>query len=315
MPAIWRLHLKPGARQVDPGEFCIRQGVLGVGWAVEPDTDDLDWDTYYRRATDQYYNQGDKGWWPALNALKNTAGVGDLCWTRKANGKYWLGKITGEWQYRNPPEFKMADIVNLRIAELYEVGNLQGVPGGVLNSFRRGRTLQKIVDEGIELYSMFLFNALSSRREFRLPPKDIDLFTLLSPSECEDVVGVYLQIEGCILFPSTCKADTRDFEFVLKRKTGCHLAVQVKQGGEVIHRDAPQYGDFDGEVFLFQTRDLYDGRASANVHCLKSSDMMRFCLDQLSLMPPNIVRWVEIWRSLTSRSTSRVPSSPPAVVG
>jgi hypothetical protein len=301
MPAIWRLHLKPDDAGVDPGDFCIERRILGVGWVVEPDADNLDWDTYYSRAMETYYNRGTKGWWPALNALKNTATIGDLCWTRTSNGKYWLGKITGEWQYRNAAEFKTADIVNVRSAELYEVGNMQKVPGGVLNSFRRGRTLQRIDDEGIELYSMFLFNILSGRKEFQLPAKDIDLFGLLSPNECEDIVGIYLQlVEGGIMFPSTCKTDTKDFEFVLKRKDNkAYIAAQVKQGEEYIHLDAPAYAAFDGDVFVFQTRNFYDGSPSQNVRPLNAADIKRFCLEHLDLMPANIQRWVEVWKTLT----------------
>jgi hypothetical protein len=302
MRAVWRLHLKPSAEGVDAGDFCIRQHVLGVGWAVEPDADNLDWGTYYSRAMEEYYNQGDKGWWPTLHALKETAKIGDLCWTRTSNGKYWLGKIASEWQYRNAAEFKRAHIVNLREAELYEVGNLQEVPGGVLNSLRRGRTLQRIDDEGIALYSMFLFNKLSGKTMFELPATDLDLFGLLSPYECEDIVGIYLQVvEGAIVFPSTCKADTKDFEFVLKRKgIGSYIAVQVKQGEERIHLDAPEYAAFDGDVFVFQTRDLYLGSPGQNVRLLSAADMKRFCLDELDSMPPNIRRWVEVWKTLNS---------------
>src|ERR1022692_1209412 len=125
MATIWRLHIKTDADGVDPGVFCIEQKILGIGWAVEPDADHLDWDTYNSRGKEQYcksdthgqprlnmsdYREG-KGWWAAIHALKDKIQVNDLCWTRTRNGKYWLGRITGEWEYRNPPEFKRADLV------------------------------------------------------------------------------------------------------------------------------------------------------------------------------------------------------------
>jgi len=191
MPTIWRLHIKRKATTVDASAFCIDKRVLGIGWAVELDADNLDWDTYYSRAMKHHYeSEKDKGWWPAINALKNSVQVNDLCWTRLENGKYWLGRISGEWQYCNLPDFKRADVVNLRTAELYEVGNLQQVPGAVLNAFRPRRTLQKINGEAVKLYSMYLFNQLSRREIFPLATSgsEIDLFTLFSPSECEDIV-------------------------------------------------------------------------------------------------------------------------------
>lgn len=223
------------------------------------------------------------------------------------NGKYWLGRITGEWQYRNLPEFKRADLVNSRAAELFEVGNLQEVPGGVLNSFRPSRTLQRIKDQGIELYSAFLFNKLSGRTAFELRHAEIDLFSLLSPYECEDIVGIYLQlVEGGILFPSSCKADTKYFEFVLKRKDkNAYIAVQVKQGGACIRLDAPEYAAFDGDVFVFQTGNLFEGQPSQNVHPLDGANMKRFCLEHLDLMPANIQRWVEVWKVLRGKGVKK----------
>ena len=147
---------------------------------------------------------------------------------------------------------------------------------------------------------MFLFNGLSGKKMFELPTADVDLFGLLSPYECEDIVGIYLQVvERAILFPSTCKTDTKDFEYILKRKDNrAYVAVQVKQGGEYIHLDAPTYESFAGDVFVFQTRNLYAGPPTHNVHPLEAATMKRFCLEHLDLMPRNIQRWVEVWKTL-----------------
>lgn len=307
MFSVWRLHLKSAAESVDPGAFCIKKGVLGIGWAVEPDRDDLDWDTYQSRGMEQFCNEGVNGWWPAINALRNRMQIGDLCWTRTRTGKYWLGRISGEWKYCNLPAFRQADILNLRSAKLHEVGNLQDVPGAVVNAFRRGRTLQRIQDDGVELYSKFLFNALAREALYDLTFTDVDLFALLSPNECEDIVGIYLQTaEGAVVLPSTCKNDTKDFEFVLKRKnTGAYIAVQVKQGGEPININAPEYSTFDGDVYLFQTRNFYEGRARNNVTLLKPDDMKRFCLEHLNLMPANVQRWVAVSKQLAQRTVAK----------
>jgi hypothetical protein len=150
---------------------------------------------------------------------------------------------------------------------------------------------------------MFLFNRLSGKPKFELPTTDIDLFGLLSPHECEDIVGIYLQeSERAILFPSTCKTDTKDFEYILKRRDNrAYIAVQVKQGGERIHLDTPAYQSFDGDVFVFQTRNLYEGISTHNVHPLEPANMKSFCLEHLDLMPPYIQHWIEVWKTLTDK--------------
>jgi hypothetical protein len=116
------------------------------------------------------------------------------------------------------------------------------------------------------------------------------------------LVGVYLQTRGYILFPGTCKTDTKQFEYILRhRETGQYAAVQVKQGWTSI--DCTEYRGFNGEVFLFQTGDLYVGTPSPNVRCLKSSEMESFCLANLHLLPARIQRWVATLRKIQMRQT------------
>jgi len=114
IPTVWRLNIKTGASEgIDPRMFCINNNILGVGWPVEFDGG-VDWDTYYKLAEETYYKKGDKGWWPAVNALKNRMKVNDLCWTRDCGGIYYLGRIVGEWTYRGDLNYREADVVNIR---------------------------------------------------------------------------------------------------------------------------------------------------------------------------------------------------------
>ena len=104
MQNVWRINLKSDADEgIDSRMFCINKGILGVGWQVDCEGD-IDWETYYQRATDVYYKKGDKGWWPALNAIKNRMAINDLCWTRNLDGIYYVGRISGEWQYKGDKE-------------------------------------------------------------------------------------------------------------------------------------------------------------------------------------------------------------------
>jgi len=293
-PQVWRLHARSDAEQgIDPGEFCTTQRVAGIGWRVEPDTDHMLWDDYLRLAKERYASSN--GWWAAINAVKNRMAVGDLCWTRTRSGKYWLGRIEDDWFYRNAEAHLAADIVNIRPCRWFEVGDLYEVPGKVVNPFRASRTVQKIDSDAIRLFSMLMYNSLASEETYTLPDVRCDLFAMLCPEDCEDLVGVYLQTRGFVLFPATCKADTKQFEFVLRhRLTGRYAAVQVKQGRSSL--DCGDYTSFDGDVFLFQTADLYAGSPPPNVHCLARCDMESFCLEHLHLLPARIQRWVSIMR-------------------
>ena len=111
---IWRLTISPAAESgVDPRKFCIERNLLGVGWPVDRNAP-LAWDTYYDLGNETYYNQGDKGWWPAVNAIRNRMEVNDLCWTRDRDGNYYIGRIEGHWEYRSTDDYRDADIVNVR---------------------------------------------------------------------------------------------------------------------------------------------------------------------------------------------------------
>lgn len=189
-PDIWRLHLKTDAgKGCDPGEFCTRTGVLGFGWPVEWDGDQLNWDTYCSLAKAAYIDTGlSLGWTAAANGIHNMR-TRDLCWTRTAAGKYWLGRVVGEWEYRDKPENQMADVLNIRQCHWACIGDMHEVPGKIINSFRASRTLQRVEGDDIRHFSMFTSNSVHMGHPYRLPIVHCSLFTLLCPEDCEDVVG------------------------------------------------------------------------------------------------------------------------------
>ena len=133
---IWRINIKTDAIPgVDPHTFCIQNQILGVGWPVNQEAP-LDMDTYYNLGEEMYYQNGDNGWWPAINAIQYRMEINDLCWTRDRDGNYYIGRIYGEWEYRSEPEYIEADVVNIRPCKWFETGGVDSVPGKVLNSFR-----------------------------------------------------------------------------------------------------------------------------------------------------------------------------------
>ena len=232
MSTIWRLNIKPDAAEdVDPRKFCFDKGILGIGWPVDPEVP-TDWETYCALAKDRYRGARRKGWRTAANAIIQMA-VDDLCWTRDENANYYLGRIVGDWEYRSTDEYQKAGIVNVRPCEWFRVGGVDSVPGKVVNSFRPSAAVQRVYDETSSLYSKIKFNLLSKRAVYDLHGNEDnrDLFSLISPDDCEDIVGIYLQEKhGYRLIPSSCKRDTGKTEFVLKAVDGRRANVAGKAG-------------------------------------------------------------------------------------
>lgn len=297
---VWRLNINPGAQEdIDPREFCFKRGILGVGWPIDAADGEVDWSEYHQKA-EQKYKMGrqDKGWWPALNALRNRMNVDDLVWTRD-KGVYWLARVLSEWRYEHSPENVAADILNVRDCDWGEVGTVDAVPGRVASSFSRGRTLAAVPDDTVAAYSARLYDDEVGGPVYAdastLAGTGADLFSLLSDSACEDLVGMYLQfIEDYGIIPSSCKRSTQHYEFVMKhRKTGGRAVAQVKAGMESLKID--EYSELPVEqVFLFTARGEYVGASHPKIRCLEPADMERFARENQKLMPEEIARWLEI---------------------
>lgn len=298
MTNVWRLNIKTAASEnVDPRKFCINRNILGVGWPVDSE-EEMTWDNYYKFGEEGYYNQGDKGWWPAVNAIKNRMQINDLCWTRDWDGIYYLGRITSDWIYRDGSEYREADVVNIRECDWKKVGEIDSVPGKVVNSFIPSRTVQAVDDDSVRLYSQYLFNFLSEKHHYSMQSVSPDLFSLISSDDCEDIVGIFLQEEkGYRMIPSSCKADTAAYEFVLKHiETGKTAVAQVKQG--YVNLDIDDYSGLPSEVYLFTTHGVYTGMNSKNVHCLDTEEIRNFALSKKHIMSDRLRTWIKILKQL-----------------
>lgn len=298
MPQIWRLQApSPSAKGVDSSTFCIENDVVGVGWPVEPAEDLLPWDIYYRRGLKIYEQKQDARWFPAVSALKKRMVVGDLCWARHASGKYHLGRVMGAWEYRNVPAHRAANVVNTRFCDWQEAGDAFNVPNAILNAFRNGKPLELIPGDGIEAFSSFRFNGLIQKSVYEFSQRICGLFSVLGPEECEDIVGIYLQMQGYLLLPGSCNTDSRNFAFLLKHQnSGRHAAVRVQYGYETL--ETSQYKNFEGDVFLFQVNDQYLGDCPANVKCLAAEEIQAFCLQHADALPASLQRWLKVWRKV-----------------
>jgi len=265
--------------------FCVRDNVAGMGWGVPPH-EALDWAEYASRA-----GRVDRN----VIRLRQNVRPDDLVWSRDTKGKYWLARVIGEWEYRYSQGHIDADIHNVRACEWRPVGDLIRVPGTIRNRFIRGQTLESIDSDTIRSFSMGLYNRLCGQNRYGLSlDVNVDLFSLFDPDDCEDLVGIFLQLQGWLLYPGTCKKGTQGFEFVVRNhQTGKMGAAQVKQGSQELC--VSEYEDFDGDVFLFQTEAKYFGAEAkkTSTTLLDPDQMRRFCIDNLKIMTPTIQWWVE----------------------
>jgi hypothetical protein len=287
---IWRLNINPASDDdVDPRRFSLDNDILGFAWPIEGDSDEVTWEEYEEKAEKKY---GGKSWSTATNALYNRMEIGDLCWTRDHNGSYYLGEVTGPWRYEARPEHRNADIVNVRDCQWEEVGSPDAVPGKVINSLNVGGTLQRVNGDTIKEYSSMLYSRLTETGEEEHAVDADNIFSLLHPEDCEDLIGLYLQENDYRLIPSTCKTGTAKYEYVLKhQKTGQKAHAQVKRGD--VSLDAEEYRSLDGTVFLFTSDGDQRGEAS-NVKFIDPSTIQNFMQENRQILPDRVVEWTRV---------------------
>lgn len=293
---VWRINLKPGsANGIDSRRLCLNNGIVGVGWQIDWQTEPVPWETYESEATELYYNKGDKSWWPALNAIYYRIKPDDLIWTRDWQGIYYVGRITSEWYYETTLDCEQADIVNVRKCDWQKVGTIESVPGKLVNSFIPARTVQLVNDETVGLFSKITYNTKSNNNFYNVESLvGKDIYSLLSSDDCEDALALYLQVEkGYMVIPSSCKSDTMNYEYELRhRQTGKRAVVQVKNGSVDLNTD--NFNDINADVYLFTTKGRYNGQPKSNIHFVDERLISDFLYNNTNLLPDKMKVWIDL---------------------
>ncbi|MCC6105743.1 hypothetical protein [Acetobacter sp.] len=259
----------------DTFAYCLKHGILGVGWRVDEIGATKDWDTFYKIATNVYDNLR------ACTYIRNRVHEGDLVWTRDTQGNYYLARVLSGWEYftteGSQGKGSGVDIGNVfRVA--FELVTIDEVPGKVVACFRPRRTIQAIRDSTVITYTKFLWNQRAKKAiyEFdRTLVDNTDIFSLLDSEEVEDLVFLYLQWKNWYVVPNSRKADTMAFEYeVICPKTGGHAQVQVKTGYTSLNLE--KYKNSTFRVILFQSNDLYCGKLTPNVTCISRNELENF---------------------------------------
>jgi hypothetical protein len=304
--SVFRLHIRPSGGLGDPAvsfAYCLREGVLGLGWQVEPPSGAvLTWEIYERLAADAH----GLGELSRVRYLHDNVKPMDLIWSRDTDGKYYLAKVARPrhgsmdsglaWEYLDTPGGRDADIVNVVRCRILPVPKADDVPGKIVACFRPRRAIQSIADETAVLYSRLLWNQLAEAEEYSLPDLHrCDIFSFLDAETTEDVVFIYLQCQGWIVVPNSRMADTMRYEFVaIHRETQERALVQVKSGNTPLETDT--WSRFPEKVFLFQAHGIYTGICASNVVPLDPQAIEEFMETHFGLMPRAVQRWIEFVR-------------------
>jgi hypothetical protein len=300
---VFRIHIRPTGGLKDsklPFDYCLKEGVLGLGWQTESQTNSASWESYEAEASEQYGTKGIS----RVRYLKNNVKQNDLIWTRDTEGHYFLGKVNSEWEYFTNPEAQAADIVNIVRCTLKNVQSVDDVPGKVVACFRPSRTIQAIRDETATDYSKYLWNKLIERDDFRISKERYaDVFSFLGSEDTEDVIFVYLQMQGWVVIPHSRKSDTMRYEYYLINKDSKERAiVQVKTGRTPL--TVSDWDKYNEKVFLFQSNVNYNGMSQGNVVCIAPRDIKSFMFGNRELLPSSICHWLDVASSEKTHSSN-----------
>ena len=268
----------------------MQRGIAGIGWPISKKPQDLA--EYIELASSEF-----KSSVSSISFAVNPK-IDDLFWARDPSGVYYLGKINGTWSYSDHPDDLELDIPNQIPCSWMKVGNEENVPGKIIACFRPRRTFQAIRDEKMEDFSKWLYNKLSKENYYEIEMDSFHnmnsdtFFKMISSDDCEDIVGLYLQIqENYCLIPSTCKSDTTGYEFILKhRQTKKTAAAQVKQG--LINLDDTLSHSAD-TIYLFSTLGQVSFEKD-NIIPLDKEELYHFILSNKDLLPNKILYWFNL---------------------
>lgn len=315
---IWRLHVNTSGGNC--ADICLDNNVMAVGWSIidrhiENFTEArkkkiceqrVNINSYedYEKLIKKWKVYDGKSYVPAtVRKLYWEVKPDDLVWIRY-KGIYYLGRVgdTSQWVFDQDNLQKDAAIQRTDI-EWLAVGDESTVPGFVATAFIKGKTLQRINSEAVQIFSQHYYNTKISKEHYQgltieaNPEKFYDLF---SPTDCEDLVCAYLSYEyKYIVIPSTNKKSTELYECVLlDPEDRSHVYIQVKKGNVDI--DANDFRHLQGKVFLFTSEGTVKNLDSnnENIKCISPEELFKFAMSDAAtnIVSDSISYWTEYMR-------------------
>lgn len=269
--------------------YCLKNGILGVGWRTNSNKNTKDWDEYFNEASQIHDNL------QICKYINKWVSEGDLVWTRDAVGQYYLARVSSGWEYWTSQD---ANDLDIDVANIFRVVfksvEIDAVPGKIVACFRATRSIQEVADKKAREYSKHLWNTLSNEKVYQVDKSEFsDIFMMLDDEETEDLVFLYLQSKGWYVLPNSRKGDTMSFEYLaVNPKTGEKALSQVKTGQVALNKDA--YIHYPQKIFLFQSNELYTGVGAQNVICISRNELLELLNKSLDWLPKSFKRKVEL---------------------
>jgi hypothetical protein len=289
---VFRIHIRPQGGTADMHttfDYCLRNGLLGVGWRTNSQHNTKNWDEYFNEASQIHSNL------QICKYIHKWVSEGDLVWTRDPNGQYYLARVTSGWEYWTSPEARQLDIDVANIFRcVCQCVDIDEVPGKIIACFRATKSIQEIADNKAREYSKYLWNRLSGEQAYQIDRTAYsDIFMMLDDEETEDLLFLYLQSQGWYVLPNSRKGDTMSFEYLaVNPLNGEKALAQVKTGKSVINKD--DYVQYQQKIFLFQSNELYAGNGAGNVVCVSREELLKFMNTSLAWLPKSFQTKVQL---------------------
>ena len=282
-------------------DFCFDKNIYAIGWAVEKDAQPQSFEDYKKK-----YSGDKSGWEKAVDVMAEIKS-GDFIWSRRrASGQYMLTKVKYDVTANTAKDFyavEEAGKYNLSvICEEWKPLNLDQVPGLVVSKFAHGtikhcccKNDRKLEEKYIEPYCRYLYDGIK--------PEGFDITALkllLHPDDEEDLLGIMLQKQGYILYPSTNKSGTAAYEYMLVKKEKGKIKkaiVQCKMGKETINMDDLRSNE-DFDIYCVTDEGKVENKSDKdkNLTVMKLDDLLQWAKDEenYDLLPDRIKKYMKI---------------------
>ena len=318
---IWRLHVNTSGGNC--ADICFKNKVMAMGWSItdrhiENFTEARKKEICEQRVNINSYEDYEKlikkwkvyydgkSYVPAtVRKLYWEVKPDDLVWIRY-KGIYYLGRVgeQSQWVYKISEENLKRDAAVQRTdIEWLAVGDESTVPGFVATAFIKGRTLQRINSEAVQIFSQHYYNTKIGKEHYHglaIEANQEQFYDLLSPTDCEDLVCAYLFSKyGYIVIPSTNKKSTELYECILlDHEDRSHVYIQVKKVNVDI--DANDFRYLQGKVFLFTSEGTVKNLDSnnENIKCISPEKLFKFAMSDAAtnIVSDSISYWTEYMR-------------------
>jgi len=295
---IWRLQIRPQhARGALAEQWCFRGapgGRAGIGWGlpVKPSTVAEAFEM-----AELYYSKDlhTDSWKAPYDAFLNQCRAGDLIWARSSSGPFFLGQVTGDWDYDESGEARRAGIFHWRPCAWRDMGTL--VPGAVSRFFSTADTLASVEGGAARYFSARSWNEHPSVEPYALPEsRGLGYFDFLDQKGLEALVASWLQLEkGYYLMPNPkgLRGPSHDPGMFISRADGGRAVAYASLENFPVRMSNFRLLQKDTKAFVFAPQGRIVGDAPDNVEFISKQELLDFVDQYREVLPKGVAYWNE----------------------